>query len=62
MIAAGLPIAAVEGRPPKGAGVDDLLDDLACGSIARRIHAGNAQPFPERPPRDAYGLPMAIWA
>jgi predicted RNase H-like nuclease len=60
--AAGLPAAAVNAAPPKGAGADDLLDALACAAIARRIHAGTAQPFPNPPPRDAFGLPMAIWA
>ena len=39
-----------------------LLDALACAAIARRLHAGSAQPFPNPPPRDAFGLPMAIWA
>ena len=41
---------------------DDLLDALACAAIARRIHAGLAKPFPDPPPVDRYGLPMAIWA
>ena len=41
---------------------DDLLDALACAAIARRLHAGLAQPFPNPPPRDAHGLIMAIWA
>jgi predicted RNase H-like nuclease len=62
LVAAGLPSAVVDGAPPKGAGPDDLLDALACAAIARRIHAGTAQSFPHPPPRDAYGLPMAIWA
>jgi predicted RNase H-like nuclease len=61
LIGAGLP-AAVNATPPKGAGPDDLLDALACAAIARRIHAGQAQPFPDPPPRDEHGLPMAIWA
>jgi predicted RNase H-like nuclease len=52
----------VNAVPPKGAAADDLLDALACAAIARRLHAGLAQPFPDPPPRDAYGLPMAIWA
>jgi predicted RNase H-like nuclease len=60
--AAGLPSDVVEGIPPKGARPDDLLDALACAAIARRIHAGLAEPFPNPPPRDSYGLPMAIWA
>lgn len=62
LIGAGLPRATVEAAPPRGAGPDDLLDALACAAIARRIHAGNARPFPDPPPRDAFGLPMAIWA
>ena len=62
LIAAGLPRAIVESAQAKGAAPDDLLDALACAAIARRIHAGIAEPFPKSPPRDAYGLPMAIWA
>jgi predicted RNase H-like nuclease len=62
LIAAGLPGDVVHSAPPKGAGADDLLDALACAAIARRIHAGLAQPFPNPPPRDAHGLVMAIWA
>ena len=48
--------------PPKGAAADDLLDALACAAIARRLHTKVAQPFPDPPPRDAFGLTMAIWA
>ena len=59
---ARLPAELIEATPPKGAGVDDLLDALACAGVARRIHAGTARPFPDPAPRDAYGLPMAIWA
>jgi predicted RNase H-like nuclease len=62
LIKAGLPAAVVEAAPPKGAGPDDLIDALACAAIARRIHAGEARPFPDPPERDAYGLGMAIWA
>jgi predicted RNase H-like nuclease len=62
LIAAGFPPAVVAPPPPKGAGPDDVLDALACGAIARRIHAGAATPFPAQPTRDEYGLPMAIWA
>jgi predicted RNase H-like nuclease len=62
LIAAGLPRTMVESEPPRGAASDDLLDALACAAIARRIHTGIAEPFPKSPPRDAYGLPMAIWA
>jgi predicted RNase H-like nuclease len=62
LVAAGLPASIVTSAPPKGAGADDLLDALACAAIARRIHAGTARPFPDSPGRDAYGLPVAIWA
>jgi predicted RNase H-like nuclease len=62
LVAAGLSRDAVLGAPPPGAGSDDLLDALACAAIARRIHAGVAKPFPDPPPRDAFGLQMAIWA
>jgi len=43
-------------------GMDDLLDALATAVIARRIHVGQATPFPDPPPRDEFNLPMAIWA
>jgi predicted RNase H-like nuclease len=62
LVAAGFPSAACEAPPPRGAGRDDLLDALACAAVARRIAAGVAQPFPDPPPRDPFGLPMAIWA
>ena len=62
LIAAGLPPAIVEAKPPRGTGADDLLDALACLTVARRLAAGIAQPFPDPPARDAHGLPMAIWA
>jgi predicted RNase H-like nuclease len=62
LIAAGLPAATVNATPPKGAAADDLLDALACAAIARRIHGGLAQPFPDPPPRDTFALRMAIWA
>lgn len=58
---AGAGLHAPEATLP-GAGPDDVLDALACAAIARRIHAGTATPFPDPPPRDAFGLPMAIWA
>ena len=62
LIAGGLPEIAVNAKPPKGAGPDDLLDALACAYVAVRLRDGSAQPFPDPPERDAYGLPMAIWA
>ena len=62
LVVAGFPAGTVEAKPPKGAGPDDLIDALACAAIALRIHAGLARPFPDPPERDAFGLPMAIWA
>ena len=62
LVEAGFPPAVVHGAPPSGAGPDDLLDALACAAIARRIAAARARPFPDPPERDAFGLPMAIWA
>jgi predicted RNase H-like nuclease len=62
LVAAGFPADAVRGPPPRGAGPDDLLDAFACAAVARRIHAGLAKPFPDPPPCDSFGLPMAIWA
>jgi predicted RNase H-like nuclease len=62
LIAAGLPPGTVNAMPPQGAAADDLLDALACAAVARRIVRGVAKPLPDPPPRDAYGLPMAIWA
>lgn len=62
LIAAGLPEPAVNAPPPARTAADDLLDALACAAIARRIHAGVARPFPDPPPCDRFGLPMAIWA
>jgi predicted RNase H-like nuclease len=62
LVAAGLPTVVVHSEPPRGAGADDLLDALACAAVARRIHAGTARPFPDPPERDAFGLPMAMWA
>lgn len=62
LVAAGFSAELVAGRPPKGAGPDDLLDALACAAIARRIAAGLAEPFPKSFARDDYGLPIAIWA
>jgi predicted RNase H-like nuclease len=62
LVGAGFPADVVDAPPPAGAGPDDLLDALAWGAIARRIHEGLARPFPDPPERDALGLKMAIWA
>lgn len=62
LIANGMPRSAIESDLPKGAAADDLLDALACAAIARRIHRGEAESFPNPPPRDEHDLKMAIWA
>jgi predicted RNase H-like nuclease len=62
LIGGGLPAEFVNALPPKGAGPDDLLDALACLWVAQRLNLGEARPFPDPPPRDPFGLPMAIWA
>jgi predicted RNase H-like nuclease len=59
---AGFPAEVVAMTPPPGTAADDVVDALACAAIARRLHAGLAQPFPATPGRDAHGLPTAIWA
>jgi len=61
LVAAGYPETALE-RPPRGAGLDDLLDAAVNALIARRLLAGIAQSFPDPPGRDAHGLPVAIWS
>lgn len=58
LAAAGL---VVDGPPPRGAAIDDMLDALACATVARRLYHGLALSHPDRPPRDAHGLPIAIW-
>ena len=62
LIDAGLPRQHVEAQPPRGAGMDDLLDGLASLVVAARIVDGAATPFPDPPSRDRYGIPIAIWA
>ena len=59
---AGLPDDLIDLDPPRGAATDDLLDALACAAMARRIHTGRATSFPNPPPRDAFGVRIAIWA
>ncbi len=60
--AAGFPadFLGTETSLPGRAGADDLLDASACAWTARRILTGEAECYPPDPPRDAYGLEMAI--
>ena len=61
LVAAGYPEAFLA-EAPRGAGLDALLDAAVNALVARRLHAGTAQAFPDPPGRDAHGLPVAIWA
>lgn len=62
LVRAGIDSNIAGMRAPKGAGDDDLIDALACLVTARRLFRGEARSYPQHPPRDAHGLPMAIWA
>src|SRR5262249_16882465 len=62
LIAAGLPAAAVEAPPPAGARPDDSLAPLPPAAVPPPPPPRLARRFPDPPERDAYGLPMAIWA
>jgi predicted RNase H-like nuclease len=62
LAAAGFPSQATAGLPPRGAALDDLLDALALLGVARRLLKGEARSYPDPPGRDAFGLPIAIWA
>lgn len=48
--------------PQKPAAADDFLDACATAWTAGRILRGEAMCYPEKPPRDAHGLEMAIRA
>ncbi len=60
--ALGFDRAFLNGPVARGAKADDFLDACICALVARRLHAGTAQSFPDPPGRDAHGLPVAIWA
>jgi predicted RNase H-like nuclease len=59
---AGYPEDFLDRKPPKGVGVDDFLDACACAWVAEKMAKGEARSFPEKPERDSFGIPMAIWA
>jgi predicted RNase H-like nuclease len=52
----------LDSKPPKGVGLDDFMDACACAWVAEKMTRGEAVCFPEKPLRDAFGIPMAIWA
>lgn len=62
LVHAGIDAGLAAMKAPRGAGDDDLIDALACLVTARRLFRREARSYPENPPRDAFGLPMAIWA
>jgi predicted RNase H-like nuclease len=47
--------------PPKGVGLDDVIDAYAAFWSAQRILAGAATSLPAPPARDSVGLRSAIW-
>lgn len=55
------PLAAFKARE-LGVGEDDLIDACAAAWTAGRIARREAISFPSPPERDAFGLPIAIWA
>jgi predicted RNase H-like nuclease len=57
----GLPRAFLDRPAPRGAAVDDFLDACAMLLVAGRFSRGEAVPFPDPPPADAHGIPIAIW-
>jgi predicted RNase H-like nuclease len=59
---AGFDAAFLDQKPPKGVGVDDFMDACACAFVAEKLALGTAVSFPQKPDRDAYDIPMAIWA
>lgn len=56
----GLDRAFLDRPPPRGAAGDDFLDACAMLLIAGRVANGLARPFPDPPPVDAFGIPIAI--
>lgn len=54
------PARLLHERPRKDVAADDVLDAFAALWTARRIAAGRAESLPADPPRDRFGLPMAI--
>ncbi len=59
---AGFPCDLVDQTPPRGAGLDDLLDACAVAWSAARISRREAMVLPDPPGLDDMGLRVAIWA
>jgi predicted RNase H-like nuclease len=62
MEVAGFSEEFLDSKPPKGVGVDDFIDACACAWVAEKMARGEAISFPQKPLRDSYGIPKAIWA
>jgi predicted RNase H-like nuclease len=62
LASAGLSKDFLEVKPSKDAKTDDFLDACALLLVAGRIAKGEAVSYPDPPGRDAFGLPIAIWA
>jgi predicted RNase H-like nuclease len=62
MEVAGYTEEFLDRKPSKGVGVDDFLDACACAWVAEKMAKGEARSFPDKPERDSFGIPMAIWA
>ncbi|MGX7875653.1 DUF429 domain-containing protein [Mesorhizobium sp. ORM6] len=58
----GYDMGFLDQPPPRGAAADDFLDAAVMMLIAGRIAGGQARPFPDPPPADGFGIPVAIWA
>ena len=62
LAAAGIPEQVLESPPPRGVKRDDVLDAIAALVATLDRAQGRAISFPDPPERDAYGIPVAIWA
>ena len=60
LLAAGLPERIVTRSAPRGAGLDDYIDALACLVVAERLARGIALSFPDPAAQDSHGLTIAI--
>jgi predicted RNase H-like nuclease len=62
LVAAGVPVNAIDIALPKPVARDDWIDALASLVVARRLVRREAISFPSPPEIDGLGIPIAIWA
>lgn len=62
LCAKGFAAASLDQPAPQGASADDVLDACVMLLVAERKLAGLAKAYPDNFGRDAFGLPIAIWA